>query len=337
MSHQITPSNLFNMIAKLFPRILISSLALFFILAPCVHKVHAQDAAPAAAAPSESTVMQKETFWQTVKNGGIIMIPLTLISVWCLTLIIEGFIRIRLVNFAPVDVVRQLKQAFSEENYQQAWRVCKSRSSFLTNTLRRGLERIGRGRVACETALNEYTLKESLLYRTRISYLSTIGVVSPMVGLLGTVFGMINAFKTLGKSGLADPSQLAAAIGEVLIATATGLLVAIPAFFMYYFFRNHLQRIITLAEDVIHQLMADVKYDELQGLRIGEEMEAQLAGMGTTPSGAPLPRFNSPQNVMGARVSQLVSAGAAACPQCNSPIVQGAPNCGACGTELQWG
>jgi len=324
------------MTSSLFNRILISTLALFFIISPCLPNVQAQEPAAAAASGEATKGVKQETFWDTVKHGGWIMVPLALISMWCLALIIEGFVRIRLINFAPVESVRMLKQAFAEENYQQAWRICKSKSSFLTNTLRRGLERIGRGRAACETALGDYAMKETMIYRTRISYLSTIGVVSPMVGLLGTVFGMISAFKTLGSGGIADPTKLAAAIGEVLIATAAGLLVAIPAFFMYYFFRNHLQRVVTLAEDVIHQLMGDVKYDELQGLRIGEEMESQLAGVQQHQAAPGMPRYNAPQNMMGARVSQLVTAGAVACPQCNSPIAAGSPRCGACGTELQW-
>lgn len=318
---------------NLFQRLLLALLLTLFVAGPLVES-YAQDAAPApAAGDSAGPVVQKETFWQTLKNGGIIMIPMGLISMWCVALIIEGFVRIRLVNFAPVELVKPLKQAFLEENYQQAWRICKSKSSFLTNTLRKGLERLGRGREACEAAINEYTLKESLMYRTRISYLSTIGVVSPMVGLLGTVFGMIRAFKELGQGGISDPSKLAAAIGEVLIATATGLLVAIPAFFSYYFFRNHLQRVVTLTEDVIHQLMLDVKYEELHGLKIGEDMENQLAGVAGAPAAA-MPRFNA--QATGPRVSQLVVAGTAACPQCNSPIVAGAPHCNACGTELQW-
>lgn len=314
-----------------------------------VTPVHADEApATAPAAPAEggaapaASAHHSKSLLDIIKEGGWIMFPLIGISVWCSALIIEGFIRIRLVNFSPPDVVRQLKQAFDEENYQQAWRICKGKNSFLTNALKGGLERIGRGRSAAEQSLAEHSLRESMIYKTKISYLSTIGVISPMVGLLGTVTGMIKAFQTLGTGGIGDPSLLAAAIGEVLIATATGLLVAIPAFFLYYFFKNRLQSVITLSEDVMNQLMVDVKYEELQGIKIGESLEAELArggpaplGAGGTapPAGVPTP---AAAGGLGNRVSQAISGVTMACPQCNAAITAGAPRCNSCGTELQW-
>lgn len=289
-------------------------------------------AAPAAGAEGGEGANRERTLWDIIRQGGWIMIPLAVISTWCVSLIIEGFVRIRLVKFAPADIVLQLRQAFGEENYQQAWRICKGRNTFLTNVLLRGLERIGRGRAGTESAISEHSLKESMIFRTRISYLSTIGVVSPMVGLLGTVTGMIKAFQTLGAGGIADPSRLAAAIGEVLIATATGLMIAIPAFFLYYFFRNRLQFIIVLTEDVLNQLLVDVNYDELQGIKIGEGMDGQVpAGGGAAPA-APSPAAAEP----GKRVSQAVTGVTVSCPQCNASITPGTPRCASCGTELQW-
>lgn len=227
-----------------------------------------------------------QSVWHVLKGGGWIMIPLAVVSIWCLALIIEGFIGIRLQKFIPSGIVHPLRVAFAEQNYQEAWRICRARPSFLSNTLRRALERIGRGRQACEMALSEYTLKESMGFKTKISYLSTIGVISPMVGLLGTVTGMIKAFNSLGTEGIGNPSLLAAAIGEVLIATATGLTVAIPAFFLYYFFRNRLQMVVVLAEDVVNDLMVDVPYENLQGLRVGESMELEIEESQLSPSTA---------------------------------------------------
>jgi len=272
--------------------------------------------------------VEGKTVISLIRTGGWIMWPLGIISIWCASLILEGFVRIRIPKFAPADVVRKLRAAFAEENYQQAWRICKAHPSFLTNILRRGLERIGRGRTACETALGDHSLKESMIYRTRISYLSTIGVISPMVGLLGTVTGMIRAFQTLGTGGIGDPAKLASAIGEVLIATAGGLFIAIPAFFLYYFLRNRLQLVIVLAEDIINQLMVDVRYDELQGINIGETLESELAG-------APAKKKKEPAQEEKRPPSQ--SATGTVCPQCKHPLEMGAPKCDKCGAELQWG
>ena len=313
--------------------ILLGLVFLTFAGAAVAQEAPAAAAAAAAAAPAK--LVESKTIWTIIKEGGWIMFPLAIISMWCLSLIIECTIRIRLSNFAPADAVRQLKAAFAEENYQQAWRVCKGKSTFLTNVMRGGLERLGRGRAACEASIAETGLKESMLLRTKVSYLSSIGVVSPMVGLLGTVTGMIKAFQTLGAGGIGDPSKLAAAIGEVLIATATGLMVAIPAFFLYYFFRNRLQTVIVLAEDVVNQLMVDVKYEELQGIKVGETLEAELATDGA-PAPAGETRAVPSAEDLSKRVSQAVSGVTLNCPQCSAPITAGAPKCAACGTELQW-
>jgi biopolymer transport protein ExbB len=319
-------------VRSLLPAPALAALALLALAGLCMAQgAAAPAAAGAAAAPAE--IQHSRTLWDIIREGGWIMFPLAFISMWCLALIIECAIRIRLPNFAPADSIRQLKAAFAEENYQQAWRVCKAKSTFLTNVLRNGLERLGRGRAACEAAIAEHSLKESMIFRTKVSYLSSIGVVSPMVGLLGTVTGMIKAFHTLGTGGIGDPAKLAAAIGEVLVATATGLMVAIPAFFLYYFYRNRLQTVVVLAEDVINQLMVDVKHDELQGIKVGEALEAELAG-----GAAPAPAAAAPAVVAdpGKRVSQAISGVTVNCPQCNAPITAGSPKCGSCGTELQW-
>ena len=82
---------------------------------------------------------------------------------------------------------------------------------------------LGQGKEVTEKSMEDVMAKEIASMNTRIYYLNLIGVVTPMIGLTGTVLGMMNAFKTLGTSGIGDPSALAGAIGEVLVATASGL------------------------------------------------------------------------------------------------------------------
>jgi len=106
---------------------------------------------------------------------------------------------------------------------------------------------------------------------TLISYLSVIGVCTPMIGLLGTVTGMIRAFATLGSSGIGDPSSLSAAIGQVLIATASGLVIAIPAFGAFYFLRNRAITAIHSIQDILNGLFRRMPYENLAGATIGEE------------------------------------------------------------------
>ena len=107
--------------------------------------------------------------------------------------------------------------------------------------------------------------------QTYISYLSVIGVCAPMIGLLGTVTGMIGAFAVLGSSGIGDPAALSGKIGEVLVATASGLIIAIPAFGSFYFLRNRAAKVLHDIQDTMASLLRKMPYDQLAGAHIGDE------------------------------------------------------------------
>jgi biopolymer transport protein ExbB len=155
-------------------------------------------------------------------------------------------------------------------NYPTAYQVCVSNPCYLSKIVQAGLERLGRGREAAEKVMGEVTAKELNGIKSNIQYLSVIGVVSPMVGLTGTVMGMIKAFETLGSSGAANPSLLAANISEVLIATGTGLFVAIPAFVLYYVFRNRIQVVSVAVDSEINLLFEDIPFEQLTGYRLAD-------------------------------------------------------------------
>ena len=113
--------------------------------------------------------------------------------------------------------------------------------------------------------------KENSQMQTYISYLSVIGVCTPMIGLLGTVTGMIKAFAKLGSSGIGDPSGLSAAIGEVLVATASGLIIAIPAFGAFYFLRNRATDSLHHIQDIVNSLFRKMPYESLAGVHLGDD------------------------------------------------------------------
>ena len=202
---------------------------------------------------------------------------------------------------------------------QEAWATCAANKNYLANVLKAGLSRLGRGKEAVEDAVAEHGLREATMLRTRNSYLSVIGVVSPMIGLLGTVMGMMGAFAVLGSSGMKDHGALAGKIGEVLLATASGLFIAIPAFVSYYIFRNVSQMCIVHADDIVNTLIMDIPYDELAGVQIGENFDA----------GAPMPGYGG-----GARkVSMALTT---ACPVCNGAVTPGVNPCPHCAATLDW-
>ncbi|MEI8234742.1 MAG: MotA/TolQ/ExbB proton channel family protein [Verrucomicrobiota bacterium] len=266
----------------------------------------------------------QETIFQTIKNGGMLIMLIWMVilgtSATMVTFVIQNFFTLRKSKLAPPTLVDSLKAIIAAGNYQEAWETCNANQNYLANVLKAGLSRLGRGKEAVEDALAEHGLREATIIRTRNSYLSVIGVVSPMIGLLGTVIGMIGAFSVLAGSGISDPRALSGKIGEVLLATASGLFIAIPAFVFYYIFRNKAQMAIVHTDDVLNTLVRDLPYEELSGIQIGE---AFSAGGEAAVAEASQSR----------KVSVALSTN---CPVCNGTITPGQNPCPHCGATLQW-
>lgn len=149
---------------------------------------------------------------------------------------------------------------------------------------------VGDGKVATEDALLAEAAKEQSRQSTRLSYLSVIGVCTPMVGLIGTVFGMIGAFGEMGKGGAAQNADgLAEKIGEVLVATATGLIVAVPAFMGFFFLRNRLQGSLHEVESEISNLFRKFPYHLAEGVHVGDQELYANAPAWTEGAGAEVP------------------------------------------------
>jgi biopolymer transport protein ExbB len=172
---------------------------------------------------------------------------------------------------APPEHEQKVKELFRQGDYVGAYKYCKENPSPLTNVLRVGIGLLGDGKQVAEEGMLAELAKENSSMQTYISYLSVIGVCAPMIGLLGTVTGMIKAFAKLGSSGIGDPSGLSAAIGEVLVATASGLIIAIPAFGAFYFLRNRAAASIHHIQDIINSLFRKMPYDSLAGVHLGDE------------------------------------------------------------------
>jgi len=231
----------------------------------------ADDAAATLAGDAKTPAVTHKTLFEQIKEGGWVMIPIGLCSVFTVYLIGDGVIRTGRGRVAPRQHQQALKDLFRQGDYVNAYNYCKANPSPLTNVLRVGISLLGDGKQITEDGMMGELAKESGKLQTWISYLSVIGVCTPMIGLLGTVTGMIKAFATLGSSGIGDPSALAGAIGEVLIATASGLFIAIPAFGAFYFLRNRAGGAIHEIQDIIAGLFRKMPYESLAGVHIGDD------------------------------------------------------------------
>lgn len=258
----------------LFPENMIKKFRKFFRVAPLVF--WASSCAALLAAPEEKApAVHHKTLWEQIYEGGWVMIPIGACSVLTFFLCGDGFMRTGRKRMAPPAFEGSVKRLFREGDYVGAYNFCKNNPSPLTNVLRAGIGMLGEGKNATAEAITGAMYQENSKLNTYISYLSVIGVCTPMIGLLGTVTGMIKAFANLGTSGIGDPSGLSAAIGEVLVATASGLLIAIPAFGMFYFLRSRSADAMHHIQDIIQELFRKMPYEQMAGLHIsGEELFA---------------------------------------------------------------
>ena len=224
-----------------------------------------------AAASAAPAGLHSKTLWEQIREGGWVMFPIALCSIATLYLIADGILRTSRRKAAPPAQEEAVKTLFREGDYVGAHNYCKTNPSPLTNVLRVGIGLLGEGKQVAEEGMMTELAKENSHLQTYISYLSVIGVCTPMIGLLGTVTGMIKAFAKLGSSGIGDPSGLSAAIGEVLVATASGLVIAIPAFGAFYFLRNRATASIHHIQDIVNRLFRKMPYESLAGVHLGDD------------------------------------------------------------------
>lgn len=261
-----------------------------FIFSPACSSLQAQTAKPptapaAQAAPSmpaagtslatdakPKALPHKKSLWDTLKQGGLVMPFIGLCSVFVVYLVIDVFLRTSTGRLYPKREVTKARKLFSEGDYVNAYQAMKAKPCSFNNCVKYALAFVGKGKDQTEEALMVEIGRENARLQNRINYLSVIGVCSPMIGLLGTVIGMMGAFTALGESGAADTAKLSEHIGEVLVATASGLFIAIPAFMCFYILRNRLSLKMHQLEDQVVSLFRNMPYEHFKGLEIGEEV-----------------------------------------------------------------
>lgn len=201
--------------------------------------LHAQETAAAAAGGDVS-------FGQLWRQGGWAMWPLAGFSVAAFGLILYNALSIREVALLRPDVVEHLQGTLAQGDLAGAKAVCAASPGMVANITAAGLARATAedfDASAVEKAMEEASVEEIAGPFSVISYLSILATLAPMVGMLGTVSGMIKAFRNIALGGMGKPELLADNISEALITTAVGLIVGIPAMFAFFFFKSRYARL----------------------------------------------------------------------------------------------
>lgn len=234
-------------------RVLFIALTALLIVGLCGDLALAQEGEAAAGGESMSAL-------DFIKYGGAIGGMIILMSVIAMGMSIERAIGLKRDNVVPPDVLGTLEQLFDEEEYEEAMTVCESQPCFLTNVIAAGLPKIGTTYEYISDAMSEVADFEATKLQQSISYINFIVQLSPMMGLFGTVYGMIGAFNTISTSPTPPtPAQLAGGIQQALVTTCMGIFVSILFSPVFFYFRNKVQRMILEVSAISEELMERFK------------------------------------------------------------------------------
>lgn len=247
-----------------FALLSISVLFVSVVIAPNWQVVHAQEGGEGGGASEDGQAESSNIFRHIIKSAfevksGAFVFGMLLVftSIGLFALIVLLAMDLRMATCIPPIFVEEFTDTVNKRRFKEAFDLARNDTSFLGRILTAGMGRLQYGlEDAREAAFNTVESvkagKEQL-----ITYLATIGTLGPMIGLVGTVFGMILAFMELGR-GTPDASKLSKAISHALVLTLGGVALALPAIFCHAFFRNRLIRITmdsaNIADDLLTQM-----------------------------------------------------------------------------------
>jgi biopolymer transport protein ExbB len=183
--------------------------------------------------------------WVFESLGAAYLIVFLALSVTLVSLFVMNMLAARRDTLCPTELVEEFSQRLAANDNQGAYDLAKADESVLGQVLAAGLAKVSKGYNKALEAMQEVGEEESMKLEHRLSYMALIGNLSPMIGLFGTVQGMISSFQVIATGGSTPkPSDLAAGISTALFTTLVGLAVAIPAIAAYNILRNRVARLL---------------------------------------------------------------------------------------------
>lgn len=210
------------------------------------------------------------TLWGIIYGGSIVNLFIWLMiaatSFATLWFIIDGIIKIRRDKLLPGDVVEGVRDALSEGDLQAALDTCEANPGPLSRILLAGFGNISEGYEVIQESVGTAAELETEQLMQRVSYLNLCGQIAPMLGLMGTVIGMVFAFGTLGSGaqGAAKAQALAQNISTALWTTCVGLLISVPALLSFTLVRNYATRLILESEATVLDLIKVLRNAEVE-------------------------------------------------------------------------
>ena len=237
-------------------------------------------------------------FLSLLTQGGWFMIPLLLLSIMVITIGIERFLTLRREKVFPAELIDQLSllsQSQGGLDPRRAYQVCQQYPSSAAYILRSMLVKVGRPQIEMESAVAEASQREATRLTQMVSWLSLAAAIAPLIGLLGTVWGITQAFydtTQLADLGAGQNRGVALANGiyVALVTTMVGLLIAIPAAVLSHFYENRIIQLLNEIEEMVFNLLPQFERYEGQ-LRFtsndaGQSIDAPAGSSSTNGDGA---------------------------------------------------
>lgn len=216
------------------------------------------DAAASAAAPETTAPAVPRSFLAYIWNAcGWFWGPaFLLVSFILVALIMMNLLQVRRDVLLPAQFVEEFEQKLNAKDFQGAYEYARGDDSFVARVLASGMSRLSRGYEEAVEGMQEAGEDENMSLEHRLSYVALIGTIAPMMGLMGTVQGMISSFDKIAMSAVSPkPSELADGISTALVTTLIGLVLAIPAMVFHSILKNRVQRMVLEIGMVSESLM----------------------------------------------------------------------------------
>ena len=191
-------------------------------------------------------------------KGGPFMWPLLFMLFFGIAVALERFWTLSRATVNTKEFFAQVQEALKQQGPEGAAEVCSNTRGPVASVLHAGLLRLDRGIDHVEKAIEESGAVEMAFLERGMVWLSTVANIAPLLGFLGTVSGMINAFEAIAKAGDVEPSIVAGGISEALITTASGLVIAIPVQAFHNFFVSKIDKIIIDMQESSSQFVEEL-------------------------------------------------------------------------------
>ncbi len=232
-----------------------------------------------------------DTLLSLYLKGGVVMHFITLCSILALGVFLERLANLRKGKIISSQFLEEIRRHWYRREVDEAIAVCKSHDISLSRILRAGLLRFNQGTREIENAIQDSGRREATLMRKNLGLLAFLASMAPMLGLFGTVLGMIKSFDAIALFGQrGNIEYVAGGIAEALLTTAWGLMVGIPALGLYYYFRRKIELRVLEMEGVCVSFLEDLAIHQEQGLPKTREREPALVAARSRPGAGRGPR-----------------------------------------------